>query len=753
MLADFPNISELEVAIDTVKRAGQIEQSLHTLIHEGEQKEWQIKDEMSHLPQWEGTYQELVELPVPVLSETVKQYEMKRKDLLQMLQKTQEQLINQKEAIERHEARIRELESLAEIPSNEKLLTVRASRDKGWNLIRTKLQQESCDPEQLNAYTNGQHIEAVFEGHVRDADHIADTMRTEAEKVGEKNKLLSDIESCKRKIEELEKEEQRLTEEVKAWETAWIELWKPSKISPLSPEEMKEWLIKYGQLKGMVQDLVKVQSSIRDLENKKTQCKSVLISALKQFVNVSMDQTVDELLSIAEQKQKVIRDAINKRSNVEASILEIEEKVKNIVHEKTKMETDISNWRKEWEEAIQGTNISISTSSSVAERLLSKYESCAQAYEEFIRVEKEQEAIQIQIDRFKEKVKNAVRTVMIAVDEPNVDIAVNQLQAALQKAQQDQVTRTNLTSQYEGLCIRMQEATDEINGANTTLRDLMKEAKCSTIEELKQVEKTYVRKKEYEANIQLIKNEMLELGNGRSFKELMAEADQYEADRIEGELEEIRRKLDNMEVERSQLEQGYGVIKKEFEEKIQGNNTASVLAEQEKESILAQLASLTEQYIQIKLAHVLLQKGIEHYRNQNQDPILKRASELFARLTLQSFVGLMADYDEKDQPVLIGVRENGDKVPIEGMSDGTTDQLYLSLRIASIEKYVQENEPIPFIVDDILVHFDDIRSKETLKILLELSRYTQIIFFTHHARLTRSYEGKCIRKGLSGNGN
>jgi uncharacterized protein YhaN len=69
------------------------------------------------------------------------------------------------------------------------------------------------------------------------------------------------------------------------------------------------------------------------------------------------------------------------------------------------------------------------------------------------------------------------------------------------------------------------------------------------------------------------------------------------------------------------------------------------------------------------------------------------------------------------------------------MSDGTTDQLYLALRIACIENYVKDNEPIPFIVDDILVHFDDERSKETLKVLLELSNYTQIIFFTHHYRL------------------
>lgn len=734
-ISNFPNMDELELVIDRVKREGQIEQSLNMLVNERELKEIQIEDEIRQLSQWDGTYQELMELQVPGLNETVNKFEKERTDLLQKLQKTHEQLKNQKEAIERHQERIRELESLAEIPSNDKLLTVRASRDKGWNLIRTKLQQGICDPEQLDAYTNGQQMEVVYEGHIRDADHIADIMRTEAEKVGEKNKLLSDIESCKKKIMELEKEEYRLNEEVKVWEADWQELWKPSKINPLTPEEMKEWLIKYRQIKGMVQEYVKVLTSIRDFENRKAQCKSALITVLNQFGFVSKDQTVDELLSVAEKQQKEMRNAENKRNSLEVSILEIEEKVKNIVNEKMKIESSKSDWQNEWAEATKGTNISVSTSPSVAERLISKYESCAQVYEDFKKIEKELEANQVQIDRFKEKVKNVLCIVAIAMDEQYIDIAVNQLHAALQKAQQDQVTRTNLNNQYEGLRIRMKEATDEIYEAETRLRDLIKEAKCNTIEELKQVERLFVLKKEYEANIQFIKQEMLELGNGRSLQELIEEADLYEADRIEGELEEIKRTLDSMELERSQLEQGYGVIKKEFEEKIQGNNTASVLAEQEKESIVAQLASLTDQYIQIKLAHVLLQKGIEHYRNQNQDPILKRASDLFARLTLQSFIGLMIDYDEKDQPVLIGVRENGDKVPIDGMSDGTTDQLYLSLRIASIEKYVHENESIPFIVDDILVHFDDIRSKETLKILLELSQHTQIIFFTHHARL------------------
>ena len=81
------------------------------------------------------------------------------------------------------------------------------------------------------------------------------------------------------------------------------------------------------------------------------------------------------------------------------------------MNEKMEIETKLSHWRTEWTNAIQGTNISASTPPSVAERLLSIYESCAQAYEEFKKVEKEQESIQEQISLFKEKVKNVLRTV------------------------------------------------------------------------------------------------------------------------------------------------------------------------------------------------------------------------------------------------------------------------------------------------------------------------------------------------------
>ena len=44
-------------------------------------------------------------------------------------------------------------------------------------------------------------------------------------------------------------------------------------------------------------------------------------------------------------------------------------------------------------------------------------------------------------------------------------------------------------------------------------------------------------------------------------------------------------------------------------------------------------------------------------------------------------------------------------------------------------------EPMPLLLDDILVHFDDDRSMAALDTLAEFSKTTQLLLFTHHERV------------------
>ena len=90
--------------------------------------------------------------------------------------------------------------------------------------------------------------------------------------------------------------------------------------------------------------------------------------------------------------------------------------------------------------------------------------------------------------------------------------------------------------------------------------------------------------------------------------------------------------------------------------------------------------------------------------------------------------------------MLKGVRPDGRLVGVEGMSNGSHDQLYLALRLASLESWLQAHEPIPFVVDDILLNFDDRRALAALRALAELSRRTQVLFFTHHRHLVELAE-------------
>ena len=104
-------------------------------------------------------------------------------------------------------------------------------------------------------------------------------------------------------------------------------------------------------------------------------------------------------------------------------------------------------------------------------------------------------------------------------------------------------------------------------------------------------------------------------------------------------------------------------------------------------------------------------------------------------MTLNSFAGLRADVDDKGEPILVGMRPDNTRLTVEGMSDGTCDQLYLALRLATLEWRLQSSEPMPFIVDDILVNFDDNRSRTTLQALADLAEKNQVILFTHHRQI------------------
>ena len=161
---------------------------------------------------------------------------------------------------------------------------------------------------------------------------------------------------------------------------------------------------------------------------------------------------------------------------------------------------------------------------------------------------------------------------------------------------------------------------------------------------------------------------------------------------------------------------------------------AAAQAQQEAEELIARIAGHARIYARTRLAEVIVSRVVQAYRERHQGPVLRRAGEIFAKITLGSFRGLVTDYED-DAQVLLGQRPDATRVGVAGMSQGTRDQLFLSLRIAAIEEHLKQREAIPLVIDDLLVQFDDARASATLPVLAGLSRQTQVLFFTHHEHL------------------
>jgi uncharacterized protein YhaN len=268
--------------------------------------------------------------------------------------------------------------------------------------------------------------------------------------------------------------------------------------------------------------------------------------------------------------------------------------------------------------------------------------------------------------------------------------------------------------------------------AERTLAELMRKAGVSDLAALEQAEQRFRQACELDRQLAGIEDDLLGLGEGASLPELAAQAAEVGPDRIRARLSDIDDELAAVEEARDDVNGRILGLELGLE---RWRDDQAAQAASEAEQHLSRIRTLAQSYASRRLAVELLQREIRRYRDANQGPIVSRGSELFARLTLGRYPRLQVGYGEQDEPVLRCVDDAGRNVAIEALSDGTRDQLYLALRLASLERFARNNEPMPLVLDDALIHFDDERARAALQVLGELCADMQVLFFTHHKRL------------------
>jgi uncharacterized protein YhaN len=147
----------------------------------------------------------------------------------------------------------------------------------------------------------------------------------------------------------------------------------------------------------------------------------------------------------------------------------------------------------------------------------------------------------------------------------------------------------------------------------------------------------------------------------------------------------------------------------------------------------AALSGLVERYIPVMLAQHVLQQAIERFERENQPEMIGAVSGLLKIMTGGRYVAFERSRTDA-KGILVRRADGAERLPTQ-LSTGTREQLYLAIRLAYVLHYCRQNEPLPVVIDDVLVNFDHERARHTLEALVEMAGTAQVLFFTCHQHM------------------
>lgn len=626
-----------------------------------------------------------------------------------------------------------------ELPNLEDLSAARAYREQGWRLVLKDWKGGGTDEE----FVVGVPLEKAYPDAVAAADGVADRLRIDAEAVARMEEMRMQAGLAEKALDAIRTEVDKLAEEKVAMESNWAKAWAPCGVAPLSPREMLEWRDNWEAFRRLwdqwsldtekiIQDQSAVQIAVSDLQKtlslQNVSLPDLLAEAGKRIDTYNQSVGADRMLlgqiGIKEADHQAISDT------------------------RPELKTELEEARKDWnvcrtELALPGTL----PAKDAIDLLRSRREMFVE-YDQWRLLTQECEDFETKTSAYDSAVSRIISALKLESRDTENDEST--LWKSLKNAEASQ-------NRYDELQRRIKEKEEVLSEARQQLKQARDVFECKLQAALLKDEAEldgflnhFEEKKTIDDRLRTSRDSLAGFARNESVEDFIARVELENSAELDGSLTVIDERIVELE---SEIEE----IRKELQEctgRRKAMDAASDAAAEQAQ--LAELASARiqqdgERFVRLQLAIALLKSRIDRFREQNQGPFMEKASDWFAEVTGGAFSGIATTYDEGDRPVIAGQRSGeaaNRTVPILGMSEGTRDQLFLALRLAGLELHLADHEPMPLILDDLLVHFDDERAMRSLAALRSFGQRSQVLLFTHHAHVVKLAESQWGKGGF-----
>src|SRR4051812_35966619 len=135
---------------------------------------------------------------------------------------------------------------------------------------------------------------------------------------------------------------------------------------------------------------------------------------------------------------------------------------------------------------------------------------------------------------------------------------------------------------------------------------------------------------------------------------------------------------------------------------------------------------------------LFLEKIRVEYEQNRQPETLREASEYMSQLTSGKYTRI---WTPLAHDILFVDNAEGQSLPVQVLSRGTREQLFVSLRLALVSAYGRRGIHLPMILDDVFVNFDAGRTRTACSVLREFAKQGhQLLVFTCHEHVWRMFQ-------------
>ena len=627
--------------------------------------------------------------------------------------------------------RLSQLDLEGEFPNEESLTSLRKMRDETWKLIRSAWLLRDVVTGDGTQFSDDHELASYFEMAVHDSDNTVDRMWREAEKTALRDSLIKAIERERSNSDLATQSASQIREDARNTYTQWRETW-PDLPIPASHESLRQWMQNLERLRTLQSRRESASVAHRTAFRVLRTHRNRLASLASQYhVEMISGNDIAPLVERAKRIVQEFKSIRDERASLTKQLRQIEQKV--LAAQKA-LDAATSKERSACEAfkkllAPYADNV---VSPRDGRSLLDQLDALGRLLENCDSLEDRIVGIDTRSESFEAEVNQVLSFLGKDTADSSAD-AVRRLVESLKASRGQDVERKTINDQREDAEKKLAEVQGDLSAVASRLNSLAREMAVTDIEGLANLAEDAIKLAELEDNISKTEQQLVGQGGGQPISELDEISQGLDVALLNAKISDVTDRVDSLEEKHREAIRRETELEGELRE-MDGSDSAAA-AEAVAESELAKASEAAEVYVRLVLARYIATEAIRRFSDRHQDPLLSRASNYLAQLTDGRYPRAVVGEDSKRSPRLSTIDLNGEERSIPELSDGTRDQLYLALRLAAIQETVDGGYVLPIVLDDVLVNFDDNRTRSALRSLTSLARSTQVFLFTHHEHI------------------